>query len=125
MSIETLNEFGVTFINCQNVLGEDMQFIAGDPSDNSQNYVLNTKYLTKDCTKCRNFITKETAEKVVQKATEDTPHKWTPPKTENIEGICCWGKYNKVLVVRPKGSRHCEFVGKKTGEKRWPLVSEE
>jgi hypothetical protein len=93
-----------------NVLGDVVNFWLRNPSNNPQRPVLIAKYLTEDCLKCKCCIPKTGAIEVVQRATRETNYKWIPPRVENIEGLCLWSnEYPKVLVMRIRGSRKCEF----------------
>lgn len=94
-----------------NVLGDEVQFFTPWPSDgDSQNYHLNSKYLTKDCDACPSCIPKERAIEVIRLAAQHTPHKWTPPEEANVRGICNWGKHLKTLVDRPRGVKSCSLI---------------
>ena len=115
----------MTIETIKNILGENVRIYTPHPSDDAQNYALDTKYLTQDCPKCRANIPKKEAIELVLRVKKDTSWKWTPPRIESIEGTCVWGKYPKLLVERPRGPRHCEFFGKQHGEKRRPLLPED
>lgn len=108
----------------RNVLGDDVEIFVRPPSDDAQNYTLNTKYLTKDCSKCRACIPEKEAIELVLKIAGEITKKWTQPNIESIEGICIWGEYPKILVERTKGARHCDFFGKKRGRTRRDLLPE-
>jgi len=100
----------------KNVLGNTVHFILYPPSDNPQNYNLQSKYLTRDCPKCQFYIPRERAVQIVEEQIKGNPHKWTPPSVDSILGLCVWGQYPKVLEERKRGPRKCEYFGKERGE---------
>jgi len=97
-----------------NILGDEVKIHTPYPSDNAQDYDLNTKYLTKDCPTCPFNIPPEEAIELVNLGKEMARRKWTPPEESAIKGACVWGVAKKVLVEKLGKQSHCTLINKKT-----------
>lgn len=100
------------YVYLTNVLGREVRIFVPRPSNDAQNYDLNSKDETKDCSACRCNIPRNEALQLIDLGITTARGKWTPPERDAVKGACVWGVSPKVLVERPKGSKHCGLLKK-------------
>jgi|GEM_PF-6434732 len=96
-------------LTARNVMGEEVVF----SGDFIGRWGWDTKFFTKNCQKCHNFVGRQEAIRVAETLDANRgKHQWQSPSPGQIKGICYWGAWPKILVSRARGARKCEYFGK-------------
>lgn len=95
----------------ENILGEILEVFIELPQ--ASRYAWELKDLTKNCSECPRCIGKKEAMDVIGEVlvSKGRSH-WKPPSQERIMGLCVWGKWTQILVLKDGKLRKCQYFKK-------------
>ena len=96
----------------RNVLGKSFEVRIERPQ--ASRYAWGDKFWTLSCSQCPRCIGREEAMRIIEKTIASKGRsRWAPPAEEQIMGLCVWGRWTQILVLRDGSPKRCQFFWQK------------